>query len=94
MSRGKLPRKPRVGLCATTHLALLVQWFYGERISSYVNDHSQLEPVCGVGRPHWLPILHGLPPVSAGTLLWREGQKEEGGRHKEKEPFFHTNMQS
>lgn len=49
---------------ATTHLAPLVQRLYGERVGSYVNDGAQLEPVGGVGRPHWPPILHGSPVVS------------------------------
>lgn len=68
--------------CVMTHLALLVQWFYGERVGSYVNDHAQLEPVGGVGCPHWLPILHGLP-VSARPHTWdRERQREEGALHE------------
>lgn len=67
--------RPRV----TAHLALLVQRLYGERVGSYVNDHAQLEPVGGVGRPHWPPILHGLP-VSARPHNWdRERQKGEEG---------------
>lgn len=73
-----------VCLCVMTHLALLVQWFYGERVGSYVNDHAQLEPVGGVGCPHWLPILHGLPPVSTTTQLG-EGKRKRGymneGKH-------------
>ncbi len=65
-----------------THLALLVQWFYGECVGSYVNDRAQLEPVGGVGRPHWLPILHGSPPVSTTTQLGEgERQKEEERLH-------------
>lgn len=52
-----------------THLALLVQRLDGERVGSYVNDNAQLEPVVGVGRPHWPPILHGLPLVNATKQL-------------------------
>lgn len=63
-------------------LALLVQWLYGERVGSYVNNRAQLEPVSGVRRPHRLPVLHGLPPVSTGTRLCKgEGQKQEAEEH-------------
>lgn len=52
---------PEMELCVcvcATHLALLVQWFYSERIGSDVNNRAQLEPIGGVGSPHWPPILH------------------------------------
>lgn len=56
-------------LCVMTHLALLVQRFDGECVGSYVNDRAQLEPVVGVWRPHWLPILHVLSLVRATKQL-------------------------
>lgn len=62
-------------VCVVTHLAPLVQWFYGERVGSYVNDHPQLEPVGGVGRPHWLPIVHGLPPVQHDHTTGERGRE-------------------
>lgn len=62
-----------------THLSPLVQRFYGEGVGSYVNDHAQLEPIGGVGRPHWLPILHGSPPVSNSTQLGEGEETEKGG---------------
>lgn len=69
-------------LRVTTHLALLVQWFYGECVGSYVDDHAQLKPVCWVGRPYWLAVLHGLPPVNAAAQLRkRKRQKEENMKH-------------
>lgn len=52
-----------------THLALLVQRFYGERIGSDVNDGAQLEPIGGVGRPNWPPILHDSLLVGTTTQL-------------------------
>lgn len=59
-----------VYLCVyVTHLALLVQRLYGERIGSDVNDHAQLEPIGGVGRPHWPPILHDSLLVGTATQL-------------------------
>lgn len=63
-----------------THLAPLVQRLYGERVGSYVNDGAQLEPVGGVGRPHWPPILHGSPVVSTTSQL---GQKKTDVWHRE-----------
>ena len=62
-----------------THLALLVYRFYGERVGSDVNNRAQLEPICGVRRPHWPPILHDSLLVGTTTQLvegGREGRTE------------------
>lgn len=77
-----------------THLALLVQWLYGECVSSYVNDHAQLEPICRVGRPYWLPVLHGLPPVNAATQLGKEKRQKEEKRQHEAYAWTEIDMQS
>lgn len=70
-----------------THLALLVQRFYGECIGSNVNDRAQLEPIGGVGRPNWPPILHDSLLVGTTTRLVEvetetQTQWGQGGKKK------------
>ena len=65
-----------VCLCVMTHLAPLVQRIYGECVGSDVDNHAQLEPIGGVGRPYWLTILHGSPPVSTATQLGEKRKKK------------------
>lgn len=43
---------------ATPHLPSLVERFDGQTIGTDVDDSAQLEPICGVGRPHRLSIIH------------------------------------
>lgn len=71
-----------VALCisaeAPPHLPSLVERFDGQTIGTDVDDSSQLEPICRVGRPHRLSIVH----------FTAEGEKQENnhvnGRRTEK----------
>ena len=65
-----------VCMCVPDLALALVQGFDGKCVGSYVDDHAQLEPVGGVGSPHWLPVLHGSP-VSTATQQALEGSTEE-----------------